>query len=127
MSKVPARRELDKMIAERVFGLVPCRAHIHKDGSAPWDCHATPEDPKHGGETPLYSSTIERAMEVVGKLLEEKYWMFDLLSTSPGSGMVWFSDTLGRTSQDMGARFASLEELPQAICFAALKKFGEMP
>jgi len=53
--------------------------------------------------------------------------MFDLRSTSPGSGMVWFSDTLGRTSKDMGARFASLEELPQAICIAALKKFGALP
>lgn len=125
MKKAPSLREIDTLVSRKIFGRVPCAAFIHKDGSAPYECHAEPEDPKHGYEVPLYSSDMGQAMMVVARLLEEKWWMFDLRSSAPGKGMVWFCDSLDTSPRDMSARFESLGELPKAICLAALKKFGD--
>jgi hypothetical protein len=93
--------ELDVQIAEKVMGC------IHEERGT---CF------KHKA----YSTDIAAAMEVVAKILEEKYWMFDMRSSSPGVGMVWFCETIGpEPGQD--ARFSTLAELPRAICEAALK------
>jgi len=95
--------ELDVQIAEKVMGC------IHEERGT---CF------KHKA----YSADIAAAMEVVAKILEKKYWMFDMRSSNPGQGMVWFCDTISSGPQpSMDARFSNMAELPRAICEAALK------
>lgn len=77
-----------------------------------------------GVEKP-YATDMNAAMEVVGKILERRWWIFDIRSVSHGEGMVWFCDTLDSKPKDMQARFKSLGELPRAICEAALKTIDE--
>ena len=63
-----AGRELDAEVAEKVFGLIPCQGDFHRDGYA-LPCHATPEHPTQGGETPCYSTDISAAFTVADALI----------------------------------------------------------
>lgn len=68
MNDMEAGRALDARVAERVFGKVKCQAESHRNGDAPWPCHADPSSPDQGGETPCYSTDIAAAWTVVARI-----------------------------------------------------------
>lgn len=62
-----ASRARDAEIAQTVMGLVRCTAEIH-DSGAYLPCHAQPESPDKGAETPAYSSTWDGMRLVVERM-----------------------------------------------------------
>jgi len=63
-------RELDKLIAVEVMGLVPCTNEWHKEPSGQFPCYADPLSPAMGGELENYSSDIRDAWQVVERMRE---------------------------------------------------------
>lgn len=113
-------RELDALIAEKIFGLVPCQADCHKQdperpnlGPISGPCHANPDSPEKGRETRLYSTEIAEAWEVAEKLNLHVVPIFDRDMKRVG----WraFTSTL---------HSADAETAPVAICLVALKTVG---
>lgn len=53
----PADEQLDRFMAEKVFGLIPCQGIFHQ--AVP--CYAHPHDPEHGTTLPNYSQDLSAA------------------------------------------------------------------
>ena len=108
-------RELDALVAEKVMGLVRCTA-IAPDHILP--CHAHPANPDKGAETPLYSTDIAAAWEVVEKIKNRN---INLLWHE--ENQYWYCcvhNEIFEVDQE-----ATSESAPHAICLAALKAVGE--
>ena len=116
-------RELDAEIAERVFGLVPCRAAMHRNGDG-LPCHAQPDSPMHGGETPSYSTSIADAWRVVEKMADrERYW-WRIQQFGFGWDVWLLEGRSGPTEKIVGH---GAGPLPLAICKAALAACAAPP
>lgn len=97
-------RELDALIAEKVFGDKPIRT----------DCEVYN---RHGGWLRPYSSSIEAAWEVVEKMTARPGFELDCQITpakGPG-GLGWYCNFGDSRHGEYG------ETAPHAICLAALK------
>lgn len=71
--ELKAGRDLDALIAERVFGLVQCQGLRH-DGLFPNTyCYANPASPTQGAEVREYSTRVEDAWEVVERMADGWY------------------------------------------------------
>ena len=137
-----AGRALDALVAEMVMGrkwmtyihqaylltpeVVPeiCyRGSSWTEGkTAAWDSECRILSDLTGQRVPDYSTDMRAAFEVVGKMLEREWWMFDLRSVSPGEGVVDFCNTINPAlTRDSASRFKTVDEVPAAICNAALK------
>jgi hypothetical protein len=68
LAELKAGRELDALIAEKVFGFVPCTHEAHDAAGDGWLCFALPESPDQGGECRSYSTEIADAWLIVEKL-----------------------------------------------------------
>jgi hypothetical protein len=102
-------RELDVLVAEKVFGLVPCTAACHDFGNMR-PCHAQPDSPDQGAETRCYSTRIEDAWMVVEAMREQGY-CFYLETDQDGEAFAMFGDDLNG---------AEAPTAPRVICLAAL-------
>lgn len=106
MENISAGRELDALIAEKVFGLVPCQAEVH-EGAYMRPCHANPDSPTSGGETRCYSTNISAAWEVAEKLK---------ITVRPSGGQ-WWAALMHEHDPGM---WIPADTAPLAICLAAL-------
>lgn len=70
--EMPAGREMDALVAKKIFGKVRCQARCHKRGvRGSMDgtyCYAQPDSPAQGANIPHYSTDISAAWEVVEKI-----------------------------------------------------------
>lgn len=113
---VTAGRELNALVAQKVFGLVRCTAESHhENGSAQWDCFSRPESPDQGGELRLYSPLIEEAWPVVERMIQEKRFFQLAYFKSVDQWRAEFR----RADADVLDVWA--DTAPAAICLAALK------
>ena len=143
IDSLPAGPELDRLVAERVMGLIPCSSRFYTPliagscnvitcehtGITPLPCF----DPK---EPPPYSANISRAWEVVEKMqsiyqdisvhsIEDEQgirWMCDIACWKKGKSEEDFSDWTVKWQVDARAHSA-----PLAICRAALRAKMEQP
>jgi hypothetical protein len=127
MSELTAGRELDVLIAEKVMGLVPCKAECHtrERSPLPGPCHAQPDSPDQGGETKEYSTDIAAAWTVVEKLREGKY-EFTLFNDSDKTGEIWrvYFGPTDSLLEDALLPAVDADTAPLAICRAALCAVG---
>lgn len=107
MSNVlPAGRELDQLIAEKVMGL----------GKLPIGIVYEPGDPPSGPFylCPFYSTDIASAWPIIGTMFL-KGWVVYINNFA---GSAW---TVGFSNNSLGEGFAQDENPAAAICLAALK------
>lgn len=122
-AELPAGRELDRLIAERVFGLEVKPMHVigrgpdvgtvdpprvMSDGRRGVACHALP----------AYSTKIADAWRVVEWLMNDP--IIDALVKIEGERSHSRTWTVWVTSHDMSEVFAEGQDLPLVICRAAL-------
>lgn len=120
---MPAGREMDALVAEKVMGLVPCRAESHTEGHPlymPRPCHAQPDSPDMGGETAMYSTSISDAWEVVEKMKKPNTRIEIQMPFGDHHWICWISDIKIGIIGGAGA-----DSAPLAICRAALKASGQ--
>lgn len=116
-------REVDAVLAERLFGLVVCTStSAHEDGSYPRDnCHAFPDSPMLGGEDPLYSSTYEGMGLVLDRLYDG--WTISIDATQQTISK-WCVRLISRT--DGSKRFMEFgQSMPMAVALAALAALSD--
>jgi hypothetical protein len=125
-----AGRELDALVAEKVFGAKLIRSEFHE--GAPVVACDFPDRPVGSafGNLPPYSTDIAAAWEVVEKV--GRHWNgFDFCIFSD-KGFVsgveewragWFEAGYGEYE---GRADATSDTLPHAICLAALKSVGAL-
>jgi hypothetical protein len=126
-----AGRELDALVAHKVFGLFPC-PHWSRDiyDSRSWNsdnCDCKPWSKSYDAEYPdfkPYSTNIAAAWEVVEKL-DRRFWP-EIRRIDDGS---WCCEIVGRgdTPAQVSPGPLALEYAPTAplaICLAALKAVG---
>lgn len=116
-----AGRELDALVAEKVFGLVRCTADSHR-GSDGATCYALPESPMMGGELRSYSTDIAAAWEVVEKI-HALGWC-STLSALPDPSIIRYEmdfDKPPLIDSHHTKVYAIAATAPHAICLAALK------
>ena len=117
-------REMDALVAEKVFGMVPCKDPIGRCVAAqtiPCQCWQYPDE-EYGGELKQYSTDIAAAWEV-----------FETLTAETGDyafaqvHRLWLEDTnawgWGVSVQEWSALhvIGSGATAPEAICRAALR------
>lgn len=109
---VEAGRELDALIAEKVMGLTKTQ---FRDSRGDWDCHTR------------YSTSIEAALEVVEKLIEDKvvsefglqrWWACGLAPNNRAEYIPFESGPGSETVRVFG------RSAPHTICLAALRAVG---
>ena len=113
-TELVAGRELDALIAEKVFGYVRC---THPKCSNPF-CYASPKSPTQGGELGLYSTSIADAWKVVEKLKADGYEVSVHNSWPYNDGRRWCCDVMKPGT--MAWQFAKADTAPEAICKASL-------
>lgn len=116
-----AGRELDAIVAERVMGSVPCRSDLHRNGEM-LPCHAHPDWPTKGAETPLYSTDVAAAWQVVEHMRE---WEFVLSREEHEPGTVTYRAIVYQRSRKFadswrGRENETADSPSLAICRAAL-------
>jgi len=122
---MPAGREMDALIAEKIFGKVKCQAKCHNPGVRAWldgrYCYALPGSPQDGAELLLYSHDISAAWEVVEKMgmIMDLFYRPDVIPKWAGNK--WYCKFECHDRQG----YSSAETLPLAICRAALKTIEE--
>lgn len=119
VERMRAGREMDALIAERVFGLVPCQDKCHTMGHPmhiPLPCHANPDAPTKGGET-RYSTNISAAMAVLDKV---DVWHIVKSDLAQPPYTVFVAIHEGEHSSRMRKAEAEAETVELAICRAAL-------
>jgi hypothetical protein len=105
-------RELDALVAEKVMGLVRCKA----DCGIQW-CFAKPESSNKGGELRSYSERIEDAWEVVERIKSRR----DYVGWSLVCDDLWSPGYRAGFCIGRGVEYSQLREsAPLAICEAAL-------
>ncbi len=114
-------RYVDCLVAEQIMGLIRCQNPWHLEGIP---CHAQPDSPGSGGETPAYSSDLATAWLVVEKIRntgeapEQTYWVF-----TDYSEIGWRAEVLQVLTENDAPHHVAAgigETLPLAICRAAL-------
>lgn len=116
-----AGREMDCLIAEKIFGKVKCQGESHLPGHRMFNdgrfCYADPTSPDQGAEVSLYSSDISAAWEVV-----EEMGAFCFRRWQDGT----FEAGFGHQDRDDCWEFmAQAPTAPLTICRAALKAIGK--
>lgn len=122
-------RQLDVKIAEKVFGAKV----TFLDQKAGWridyvaDCDEC-NDPiatdygNDGYRLKRYSSDVKAAWEIIDKMFEDNEWLVDITaSRKMGPGMGGVDVTFECKCQVRGRFHAEADELPEAVCLAALK------
>lgn len=122
-------RELDALVAEKVFGATPCddpRTQCEAAHMTPVQCWIMPNEP-YGSELRDYTGRIEEAWTVVAKMRER------------GAGftlLCWTAATMGWCGGDpIACHFTTADGIthygraegdsaPRAICLAALRAVG---
>ena len=121
-------REIDALFTEHVMGLVPCQAACHTPGHKfylPGPCHAMPDSPDQGDETPCYSTDIAAAMQGIEKEREAgREWQ--ITTGTPYTVGNQTDEGLPLMGWEWEERFDSVERdsLPMAICIAILRSRG---
>ena len=110
-------REMDALVATKIFGLVPCQAESHKNDEAPWDCYARLNSPDQGGELKAYSIDIAAAWEVVEKMRDTH----DFYLEKEKDDTRWIANFFPTSGEFLSEDCASGNSAPHAICLAALK------
>jgi hypothetical protein len=122
-----SERELDVLVAEKVFGLVPCTAKCHDFGNLR-PCHAQPNSPDQGAETRRYSTRIEDACMVVEAMGKRGFWARIQSPWDPPEYNVYHAGFTahGNTGWNGRPDFGVADEsVCRAICLAALSSIGE--
>ncbi len=123
-----AGRELDALVAEKVFGVLA--VHDSRDGYGKGARQYPAINGNPSGPVPFYSSDIACAWLVVEKMRRDG-WAFTLLLTPPASSVIVptaaFRQSVYppdcRSIQEAGYS-SHAESVPAAICLAALKAVG---
>lgn len=87
--QIKAGRELDRLIAVEVFGLVQCanpKAHPSENPFYDYFCMADADSPTQGGELRMYSEMFED-MGAVLRRMQELGWAIEL--SNMGTGAFW--------------------------------------
>jgi hypothetical protein len=108
-----SRYELNRLVAEKVFGMVKCTNIIHDPTQKHYypntDCYADPDSPSSGGETRDYAGDIREAWRVVEHMttlsIPEFHEWFELAGWS--------------------LSFLKAERAAREICIAALRCMEE--
>lgn len=121
MGELKAGRELDALIAEKVFGLVKCRGRHDEQHDGDY-CYAQPDSPMRGGELRSYSSDIADAWLVVEKLRRRGFGFSvgDILNTA------WFEVTFDNPVTEL-SYIVGATTISEAICRAALAAVASSP
>lgn len=130
IENMPAGREMDALIAEKVMDWKPCYIVKHQFGMALISQHLKKEDAEAACEKgdemiesqpPKYSSDITAAWLVVEKLLNNKLWTFNLEVTGSGNPIQCVEASFSYPSEDEECvSTANTADEPLAICRAAL-------
>ena len=119
---LPAGRELDALVAEKVMGWV--RGRRYGNGNGEWIIDGKTSVSRTWDSTPSYSTSIAAAWEVVEKMRntkeapDETYWV---LTDCAGSG--WRAEILQVLTENDAPHQVAYgvgDTLPLAICLAAL-------
>lgn len=123
-----AGRELDRLVAEKIFGRDPMNARhgLHKDGDIEYHWGY----PLGHDVAPYYSTNIAAAWEVVEKLYADGYWAeLQTPWNEPGGEAnqghsCGFTPFLTTGWNGVPDHWTPAPTMPLAICLAALKAKG---
>lgn len=104
--------DLNRFIAEKVFGLVPCRGSHAAVTS--WPCYADPKSPDRGRPLLTYSNDISLAFEAADKA---KLFSSDLVSLIHNEEGLWEVRVIDYQGGDWDT-MSTAETIPLVICRA---------
>lgn len=119
-------RAIDKLIAEQVFGRIPCNEwhflNLGSSGIRGWTNNRQHDSEKHNcypqGQQPNYSTDIAAAWKVVERLTSTGFSISLVVLTSAAHASFYIPNTR------YSVYAASSDTAPMAICLAALKAVG---